>query len=256
MRYKVLGQLEVIDGSITRTPSAAKVRQTLALLLLRANQVVPLDSLLYELWDDNPPRSGVTTAQTYIYQIRKMLAEEYGDESAKQLLKTVPAGYLLRAEPEQLDVWRFDGLVESARECRDSGEVHSAAERLRDALALWAGSALSNVTCGRLLQGYSAYLEDKRISALELRIKADMMLGMHHELIAELRSLVVEHPFNEWFHAQLILALNRSGRRNEALRAYRDIRTLLNDELGLDPFVDLQRVHQGILEADVPDLVG
>jgi SARP family transcriptional regulator, regulator of embCAB operon len=144
----------------------------------------------------------------------------------------------------------FDHLVDEGRDRYESGELHRASEVLRDALSLWSGSALANVVCGPVLRSYATHLDERRITALELRISADMQLGRYRDLIAELKSLVATYPLNEWLHAQLIIALEKVGRRGEALRAYQDVRRLLNDELGIDPSADLQRIHHRVLSSD------
>ncbi|MER7768362.1 AfsR/SARP family transcriptional regulator [Kitasatospora sp. NPDC096140] len=252
MDFKVLGPLEVSHLGCPRTPSPPKTRQLLALLLLRVNQVVSLDSIITELWDDRPPRSAVTTAQTYIYQLRKAFAAEVGEEAAGHMISTVLPGYVLRIDERQLDAPRFDRLVEDARLLNEDGEPLRAAGLLADALAMWRGPALSNVSCGPVLASYATHLEERRISALEARVRTDMELGRHRRLVAELQTLVSTYPFNEWFHTQLILALNRSGRRGDALNAYQRVRRLLGEELGLDPSAELQRVHQQVLRVDGP----
>lgn len=247
LEYKVLGRfLVTLDGEDI-TPSAAKVRQVLALTLLRANHVVSLDVIFEELWGDTPPRSAVTTTQTYVYQIRKFLARVDGP-AADLTIRTVAPGYLLDVAPEQLDSSEFERHVERARGLLDTGSTEEAAELLDRALGLWRGLVLADVTRGPLLQRYVARLEEKRILALELRLRANMRLGRHRELIAELKSLVMTHPYHEWFHVQLMIALHRSGRRGEALAAFRSARQLLNEHLGVEPSAYLRRVHQGILE--------
>jgi DNA-binding SARP family transcriptional activator len=134
----------------------------------------------------------------------------------------------------------------------EEGRPEQASQRLREGLALWRGPALANITPGRLLEGHVAHLEELRIRAIELRIRADSALGRHRELIPELRSLVSAHPLNEWLHGRLIDALHRAGRRGEALMAYRSLRAALNEELGLEPSGELQRLQRQVLTAEQP----
>jgi DNA-binding SARP family transcriptional activator len=246
MEFKVLGPLEVISRERAQTPSAPKIRQLLALLVLRLNQVVSLDTVMEELWGTEPPRSAVTTAQTYIYQLRKIFVRELGSAGSNMIETTAP-GYLLRVNESQVDFRDFDRLIEQARLLLGAGQQERAARQLQSALGRWNGPALSNVSCGRILQGYVTHLEEKRITALEILVQAEMDLGNHRDLIAELRTLVMAHPFNEWFHIQLITALGRSGRRGDALNAYQDARHILGEELGLDPSAELELVHQDVL---------
>jgi len=133
------------------------------------------------------------------------------------------------------------------------GRPDLGSKALRRALALWRGPALADVTLGRALEAHVIHLEEQRIRALELRIQADMELGLHRELVGELRFLVATNPLNEWFHRQLIWTLGHCGRRSEALQAYQQLRRTLNEELGLDPSPDLQRLHQEVLSVGHPE---
>jgi DNA-binding SARP family transcriptional activator len=248
--YRVLGPFLVTADGVDLTPTAAKVRQVLALMLLRANRVVSVDAIFDELWGDTPPRSAVTTTQTYVYQIRKLLSRMAGAPMADRTMRTVSSGYLLEVEPQRLDSWEFDRQVECGRALLEADRALEAAELLRAALELWRGPVLADVTQGVLLQQSAAELEERRLLGLELRLRADMQLGRHRELLAELKSLVMAHPYHEWFHVQLMIALHRSGRRGEALAAFRTARGLLNEQLGVEPSDYLRRVHQHILEGD------
>lgn len=245
--YSVLGPLQVRVNGCECTPQAAKVRQVLGLCVLRAGRVVGLESIIGELWGECPPRTAVTTAQTYIYQLRRLLARHGGERLARETIRTTPPGYTVCVVDGQLDWAEFEGMVERGRALLVAGETSRAAVLLRQALRVWRGPALAGVEHGRLLRSDVAHLEEVRMLALELRVRADMRLGCHRELIPELRSLVQAYPYNEWLHAQLMIALQRSGRRGDALSAYREVRRLLSTELGVEPSADLQRVHQRVL---------
>ncbi|WP_432840348.1 AfsR/SARP family transcriptional regulator [Dactylosporangium sp. CA-092794] len=244
--FKVLGSLEVLYEKGVCTPTAPKVRRVLAHLLMNANQIVHIDSLIDELWAESPPLSATTTTQTYIYQLRKLIAKK-GLAADGEMLVTRAPGYLLRVRPGQLDADRFTQLTTQGRALLDKGMAAEASDRLRTALDLWTGPPLSNVTLGNHLRAYAAYLEEERLRATELRIEADIRLGRYRELIGELRSLVIAQPLNEWFHRQLIGILTQCGRRNEALQAYQNLRAVLNDELGLEPSAEVQLLHRDIL---------
>lgn len=254
--FKVLGGLEIVSGNRLCAPTAPKLRQVLALLLLCANQMVHVDHLIEELWGEDPPKSAMTQAQTYIYQLRKVIARENLEQPGRELLLTKPPGYLLRVEPEQVDAFVFQRLVWQGRQHLDNGEAEGAARVLRQAIDLWTGPALADVTPGRILRAHIVPLEEQRLRALELRIQADLRLGLHREMIGELRSLVARHPLDEWFHGQLITALNRSGRRGDALQAYHNLRTILTHELGLEPSPELQRLQQEALTMGFSPLSG
>ncbi|WP_268240520.1 AfsR/SARP family transcriptional regulator [Streptomyces albiflavescens] len=245
--------MEVLHENKICTPTAPKARNTLALLLSRANQIVEIPALIDELWSDNPPRSAVTTTQTYIYQLRKMLCRVVGDEAAARLLVTQAPGYGLRVEEDRIDARVFEQLTEKGKRLLTLNRPEEAVRHLREALALWRGPALADVTTGRRLEAHVVQLEEIRLTALQLRVQADMRLGRHAELVPELRSLVAGHPLNEWFHAQLIACLRHSGRRGEALQAYQSLRRVLDDELGLQPSLPLQRLQQHLLSNSADD---
>ncbi|MQY04580.1 AfsR/SARP family transcriptional regulator [Actinomadura macrotermitis] len=251
--FKVLGGTQVRCGPRDRTPTPAKVRQVLALLLLRGNQVVHIDALIDELWGDASPRSAVTTAQTYIYQLRKAFARD-GDLGSGHRLVTRPPGYLFVVEPGELDAEVFETSVHTARAMLERGRPAEAAPLLRRALDLWTGPALADVAKGRHLDAHAVRLEEQRTRALELSVQAGFALGRSRELVGELRSLTVRHPLNEWFHGRLMAALADCGRRGEALQVYRDLRALLEKELGLAPSEEVERVRHRIL-SEQPALV-
>lgn len=237
MDYRILGPLEVVDDGREVSLGGTKQRAVLACLLLRANQVVSNERLIDELWGDAPPPTAVKTIQVYVSRLRKELGDRVG---------TRPPGYILRVDPSELDLDRFEQLVGDARA---SGPAE-AAEKLREALALWRGSPLAEFAYEPFAQPDIARLEELRLAALEERIDADLGCGRHAQVAGELESLVAEHPLRERLRAQLMLALYRSGRQAEALEAYRNARHTLLEELGLEPSPALQRLEQAILTQD------
>lgn len=243
--YHVLGPLAVRSGGVDCAPRGPKIRKVLALLTVRAGEGVSLRSLAEELWDDRPPRTAVTTIRTHVYHLRRAL-EPVASTMAEALV-TEPTGYRFAVGRGQLDAEVFGRSVERGRVLLARGAAEEAATVLRTALGMWDGPALADIEPGPVLARHVEHLDELRITALELRIEADLALGRHRQLVAELRGLVVEHPLNEWFHARLIDALHRSGRRGDALRAYLDVRGVLDRELGLEPSADLQRMQQEVL---------
>ncbi|MFD3688488.1 BTAD domain-containing putative transcriptional regulator [Nocardiopsis sp. NPDC058631] len=249
MNFTILGALEILRENRTCTPKAPKVLQVLALLLLRANHPLPRSVLIRELWRDHPPKSAVTTLQTYIYQLRKVIERAELSTDEPEILVTRSSGYLLRIDPEQLDALVFQRLLGEGRHLLEEGRPDAASKRLGEALDLWSGPCLAHVPRGPLIGSHAVRLEEQRLHAQELRIRADALLGRDRESIGELRSLVMEYPLNEWFHCQLIRALSRAGRRDEALATYRWLRLALTEELGLEPSRELQSLHQEVLGA-------
>ena len=246
MDFRVLGPFQLVDGPRELTPSAPKLRAALATLVIRNNHVVQTQELIDELWPDSPPNTALPTLQTYIYKLRKLLPGRLDPDS---VLRTRPNGYQLSISDGDIDLSRFERLVAEGRSVlrQDAGR---ATRILSDALALWRGPALADIRAGELLAAQVARIEECRMAALELRIEADIQLGQHGVLISELKSLTSTHPLHEGFHAKLMLALYRAGRRGEALEAYQLLRRSLIDELGLEPSAALRSMQQSILSAD------
>lgn len=253
MIFNILGPLEVIHDGRVCTPTAQKVRWTLALLLLRANRVVDRASLIDELWGDEPPRSAVTTLQTYIYQLRKSFNQLLGSEAGgDQMILTQPPGYEMRLlEGDELDLHLFERDTKRGHHLLNMGRYEEASQVLAGALKLWRGAPLADISrAGRLIEAHVVYLEELQIEAVKLRILAESKLGRHASYIPELRELVSTHPLNEWFHGELIKALARADRRGEALEAYQGLRQILLEELGLEPSAPYQRLQRQLLADD------
>src|SRR3954469_6282767 len=241
MEFRLLGPLEAIDGDRALTLGGGGQRALLAVLLLHANQVVSSDRLIDALWGEAPPATAHKIVQVYVSRLRKQLGDA-------RLVTRAP-GYLLRAEPAELDLGRFERLVAEARRA----DARTAAEKLRDALAMWRGPPLADLAYARFARAEIVRLEELRWAALELRIDADLAVGHAAELIGELEALIAEHPLRERLRAQLMLALYRCARQAEALEAYRRARRELADGLGLEPGDELRRLEQAILRHD-PEL--
>jgi DNA-binding SARP family transcriptional activator len=248
MDFSVLGPMEVTAGSSDVTPTAPKLRQVLAILLLRRNGLVQTGEFIDELWGQHPPRSAMSTLQTYVYKLRRQLFERPGDDDER--LTTKPSGYILRIGSNDLDLGRFEARAEEGYLALESGEPQRAAMLLSSALSLWRGPALADVVTGDLLGAYATRLEESRMRALEQRMEADLRLSRHRWVIGELRMLTTTYPLHEGFHAKLMLAMYRSGRRYEALNVYRRLREVLIEELGLEPSPELARLHQALLSSD------
>ncbi|MET9904962.1 AfsR/SARP family transcriptional regulator [Streptomyces sp. NPDC006446] len=254
MDIEVLGPLSVREHGIPIAPTAPKPRQVLALLALNADHVVPVSTLIEELWDENPPRSARTTLQTYILQLRELIGEALlrgGDEGtrAKDILVTLPGGYRLETRGGTLDFQELERRAGAGYRAMDAEDYAGAAKRLREALSLWSGTALADVQAGSQITLEVSRLEETRLCALDQRIEADLRLGNHRGLLSELTVLVSRYPMHESLHGQFMLALYRSGRRGEALNAYQRLRATLVRELGLEPSTALGRLQRSILMA-------
>ncbi|GAA4982519.1 DNA-binding SARP family transcriptional activator [Nonomuraea thailandensis] len=255
MRFQVLGTLEIHDGTRRLTPSAPKQRSVLALLLSSANEVVPTQALIEELWEGRPPVSALTTLQTYVYQLRKLLTRS-GDERGGLRLVTKHGAYLLHVDEGMLDAVEFERLVDVARRHLQADDLERASAALCGALDLWHGSALADVVSGPRLEIYKTRLEELRVHATKLRIDTSWRMGRHHETIAELKELTAVHPLDEWFHLRLMEGLSRESRRHEALEVYHNLRSILREELGLEPGSEMRELQQMVLATDhVPEPV-
>nr|CAM34372.1 putative transcriptional activator, SARP family [Streptomyces tendae] len=257
MYVRVLGELEVTHHGMVLTPSAPKLRRVFALLAVQANRVVRIDQLIEELWEDRPPFSAITTLQTYIYQLRKLLGwsaacadPAAGSGACEVALRTNPGGYLLNLPEGSLDAEQFERLAQRGRDQLASGDHEAASRTLRRALGLWTGRAFGAVSTGPLLQTEMVRLEELRKIVLGYRIEADLHLGRHADLIGELTTLVARQPTHEGFQAKLMLGLYRAGRRSEALQVYQRARAALISELGLEPSAELRQLHRAMLAAD------
>ena len=242
MEFRILGPLEVWDGGGEVTLGGGKRRALLAVLLLHANEVVPADRLTEELWGADSPEHAADALRVNVSRLRKALPQD--------VLTTRSPGYVLRVESDELDLHRFERLVDEGRSLLARRLPADASARLRDALSLWRGPTLADFAYDSFAQAAIARLEEIRLAAVELLIDADLALGRHHELVAELEGLVAEHPLRERLRTSLMTALYRSGRQAEALDAYQAARRALVDELGIEPSPAVQELERGILRHD------
>ncbi len=242
MEFRILGPIEVRETGRSVPLGGTKQRALLALLLLNANRVVSTDRLIDQLWGERPPATAATALQGHVSGLRKALGSD--------VIATRRPGYVLHADPAQIDLARFEKLRADARTALENGDPDASAETLREALSLWRGEALTDIGFEPFAQAEAARLEDVRLSTLEDRIDVDLMLGRDSELVGELEGLVAAHPLRERLRAQLMLALYRSGRQAEALAAYQRGRQALVSELGIEPGPALRDLERRILAHD------
>jgi WD40 repeat protein/DNA-binding SARP family transcriptional activator len=250
MRFRVLGPLEVEadDGPVVL--GGPKERLLLALLLMRPNRVVAVEALLRGLWGERPPPTAAKTLQSHVKRLRRALEPGRARGAAGGVLVTREPGYLLRVPTGGLDATRFEELTAQARQALARGAADVAGSLLREALGLWRGQAFEEFLDSDPAVAEADRLTELRLVALEDRLEADLLLGRHRELVAELEGLVREQPLRERLWAQLLLALYRSGRQADALLAYQRARSVLVEELGIDPGAELRRLHAAILAQD------
>jgi predicted ATPase/DNA-binding SARP family transcriptional activator len=252
MRFGVLGPLAVWtdDGAPVAVPGL-KVRALLADLLLHEGRPVPADRLVDDLWGDDPPGNPPAALSAKVSQLRRIL--EDAEAGARAMVATRPAGYVLDADPDLVDAHRFQAAAAKARATVDPVKRSAL---LGEALELWRGAALADFADEPFTRAAIARLEELRLAALEDHAEVRLELGEHGVLAAELGDLCAAHPLRERLRAAHMRALYRSGRQTEALESYEALRTMLADELGLDPSSELAALHQAILvqspELDAP----
>ena len=248
MDFHILGPLEALDGGQQVNLGGSKLRAVLALLLLHRGETLSSDRLIDELWGEEPPATAAKTLQVHVSRLRKALASGSGD--AGEVVVTSPHGYGLEIDPEQVDAHRFERLLAEGRGELVAHRPAQALAVLEEALALWRGPVLADLSYEAFAQAEIARLEDLRVAALEQLIEAKLALGGHAEVVGQLETLIVEHPYRERLRAQLMLALYRSDRQADALQAYQDARRKLVEELGIEPGERLRELEGAILAQD------
>jgi DNA-binding SARP family transcriptional activator len=250
MRFRILGPLEVLSSDGWTAIGAAKWRSLLACLLVRPGQLVPTDSLIDELWGENPPNTANNLVSIYVHRLRKVI----NDTEGRVLIYRAP-GYLLRLSPGDLDMQEFEARVAEGRHALAAGDPKSAAGLLSEALGLWRGPLLADVPPSPLLSLQADRAEELMLAATELRIEADLACGRAAPVVPELRGLVAAHGLRERLWALLMRALEDAGRRAEALEAFALAQEAISAELGVDPGAELRRLYLELLAADASSAV-
>jgi DNA-binding SARP family transcriptional activator len=242
-RFGILGPLELCDAAGTAVAFGSdRVRTLLALLLLERDQVCGTESLISGIWGEQPPRSARKNLQTYAWRLRRLL-----EQVGAARLESRRNGYILRVDRAEVDVDQFERLATDGERLLAAGTAEIASDQLSQALRLWRGQPLSDVTFGEPPRGELVRLTERSLTVLENRIEADLRCGRYAHVIPELRKLVGEHPYRERWHAQLMLALAQCGRQVEALSVFSDIRGVLRREFGMEPGPALQQIQSEIL---------
>jgi DNA-binding SARP family transcriptional activator len=243
--FRILGPLQVIDGDTEVRLGSAKERALLAVLLLNAGSVISRERLIDELWGDSPPATATKALNVHVSQLRKSLTRNGHDPIA-----TRAPGYLIDVHASDLDAARFEQLASAARAHFSSGRYEAASRLFREASSLWRGPALADLALESFSRNELDRLEELRLTTVMDRVDCDLALGQHAQLVGELEAEVARNPLRERLWSQLMLALYRSDRQADALRAYQKARQTLTGELGLDPSPSLQRLEHGILNHD------
>ena len=240
VEFMLLGPVAAVSNGRQLALGGPRQRALLALLLLRANEIVSRDRLVEGLWGERAPEGARRSLDSYVSRLRAVLGSD-------RIVRPSP-GYVILVEEGELDLAEFRALADRGRIASSRGDAAVAAECFRDALSLWRGAALANVLDEPFASVEADRLEEEKLVAIEERIAADLDLGGGAELVSELEGLVEAHPFREQLVLQLMLALYRSGRQAEALDAYQACRRRLSGELGLEPMPELQELQRRMPE--------
>lgn len=241
-QFRVLGPVEALLDGHPVALGAPKQRGLLALLLVNRRRVVTAEQLIDGLWGESPPASALQSLQVYVHGLRRAVGAER--------IETAGRGYRAAVGEDELDLDRFERTLERGRAALEAGRADDAAEELQRALGFWRGPALADLPEETRRAAEADRLEELRLTALELRFAAELASGRHDAVVAELERLTAEHPYRERLLEQLLLALYRCGRQAEALEVYRDARSVLADELGLEPSRALQELERAILRQE------
>src|SRR6185437_1117650 len=245
MRFRLLGPLEVLVGDDWRAIGAPKWRSVLAALLIHPGQIVSADTLISEVWGDEPPARAANLVSIYVLRLRRLI----GDADNAVLVTRSP-GYQLRVSTQDTDALLFEDMVRDGRRAYGAGDLQAAARLLTEALGLWHGRPLADVPPTPLVEAEAERLSELRLGAAELRITAELALGGHDQAVAELRRLLADHPLREGLWLLLMRALDGAGRHAEALEVYGRAREAISAQLGVDPGAELRQFHAELLAKD------
>jgi DNA-binding SARP family transcriptional activator len=250
----VLGPLHLgVSESVEGVAIAPKIRTVLAMLLVHADQVVPIQAFMRELWEERPPATGLRTLQTYILTCRKILSQLTGCSGAhvaREILVTGAGGYGLKSRHVRLDWLEFQRLKNLGTKALEDGENAAGIELLDAALGLWRGDALVDAPAGPILDSKRRFLAESRLDAIVLLADAQIKAGLHQRAITQLAAVTSEHALHEGLHAQYVRALALGGRRAEALGVLRTLRTRLVSEIGIEPGAPLRELQLNILKSE------
>ncbi|GGP54537.1 AfsR/SARP family transcriptional regulator [Streptomyces melanogenes] len=248
-RYGLLGPVTVVDSAGEAILLTPQQRAILAILLARRGRAVTADDLVDGVWGHPAPKRAMSVLQSQVFELRRKLEPGRPPRTPAAVLASAPGGYRLVTAEDACDLDRFDRYVTEADQAARGGDREDARRLLRTALSLWRGIPLAGVP-GPHADGLRGALSERRLGAVESRIRLDLELGEHAESVPELALLVAEHPLREGLRALLMLALYRGGRQAEALAAYADGRSVLAAELGVEPSAELSDLYQRVLRAD------
>jgi DNA-binding SARP family transcriptional activator len=256
IKYRLLGPLEIVRNGKRCTPRTTMQRALLALLIYNANELLTTRRLIDELWDSKPPASALATLQMYVSAVRRALFPTHNrigsDPRVHPILRTENSGYIMRINPADVDLTNFRALAEIGRSCASKKSYSEASEHFGRALALWRGSAMTDLSHIGMLAHYAFRLDEERITVWQERIRIDICQGRTAQVIGELGELCARYPLREPFYLELMLALYQSDRRAEALEVYARAHQIIVENVGLEPGPGLRAAQNAILTEREP----
>jgi SARP family transcriptional regulator, regulator of embCAB operon len=252
-QVQVLGPVNLVANCQSIVPQAPRQRQVLALLMMHRCQVVPMRSIIRELWGDEPPMTARTTVQTYVVHLRRLLVEALGvtpGQVAQEVLRTQGSAYVFEFDAAAYDLHHYKCAEARGDQDLAAGNLRGAITAYKKAESIWRGPLLADVDAGQLLAAEAARLEQSRMTVAINRIEASLRLGQHRAVLSELAGLTTANPVDEGIHEKFIVALYRSGHRSRALDAYANLQQNMVNDLGLHPSPALRRLQKAVLDAD------
>ncbi len=247
--FKLFGSVGLVKDGRLVAIQGGRQRTLLATLLINSGKVVTKEQFFEELWEGRPLAKANNALQALITRLRKLLKATFGEDFVAQRLITLPTGYILHAETEEIDAKLFEFLVAGAHNALATEPVR-ARDLLHEALELWDGPVLEGVSGGPLCHSSVLHYEESRLAAIEDKFHACIVAGIQGGVISELKKMAMLYPWRERLAEMLMVALYRSGRQADALREYNLVRRRLVDELGMEPSTMLQDRMQAILNHD------
>src|SRR6201993_924235 len=252
LRFGMLGPLQMCANGTELPLGAAKQRAVLATLLINRNRIVPIDSVIDAVWQERPPSEARGTLHAHVSRIRRLMSGSGIDPAA--VVVSIQPRYRLNVPDEACDIGRFAVEQKAGINAAALGRFEEASDRLSTALSEWRGPVLEDLRDFPFVEAFAAALAEDKLVALTVRAEAEIACGRTHSIISELEALVAEHPYREPLWAQLITAYYLAERQYDALDAYGRLKTMLADDLGIDPGPTLRGLHQRILRQEPLDI--
>jgi SARP family transcriptional regulator, regulator of embCAB operon len=251
VQFGVLGPLQMSIGGALVPLGTPKQRAVLAVLVVNANRPVDIDVLIGAAWNQRPPAGARATLHAYISNLRRLMSSAGIDRA---LLASAPPGYRLAIVQDQYDLGRFRTQKDAGLHAAAAAEFEQASRQMSDALAQWRGPFLEDLRDFQFVETLAAAFDEEKVVAHTAHVEAEIACGRPHAVIAELETLIAEHPYREPLWAQLITAYYLADRQSDALDSYLRLKTRLAEDLGIDPGAKLRELYEQVLRQEPVDV--